>query len=42
MTKEQAINYLRASGFTENQIKEIVKAIELDLLERIMGEQNND
>lgn len=28
MTKEQAINYLRSSGFTEEQIKEIVTALD--------------
>lgn len=38
MSKEQAINYLRSCGFTEEQIEVIVKAIELDLLERIVGE----
>lgn len=28
MTREQAINYLRSSGFSEEQIQEIVKALE--------------
>jgi DNA-binding transcriptional MerR regulator len=28
MTREQAINYLRSSGFSEKQIQEIVKALE--------------
>lgn len=28
MTKEQAMNYLRSSGFSSEQIKEIVKAFE--------------
>jgi len=28
MTKEQAINYLRSSGYSSEQIKEIVKAFE--------------
>lgn len=28
MTREQAINYLRSSGFSEEQIQEIVQALE--------------
>ena len=28
MTREQAINYLRSSGMTDEQIQEVVEAIE--------------
>ena len=28
MTREQALNYLRSSGYSEEQIQEIVKALE--------------
>ena len=31
MTKEQAINYLRSSGFSGEQIQEIVKALDQEL-----------
>lgn len=36
MTKEQAINYLIGSGFTEEQIKEIVNALDQRMFEIIM------
>lgn len=35
MTKEEAINYLRSSGFTEEQIKEIVKALDQETMTAI-------
>ena len=35
MTKQQAINYLRSSGFSEEQIRTVVKAIENDYQERL-------
>ncbi len=39
MTKEQAINYLRSSGFSSEQIKEIVKALEQEpILDKIRAE----
>ena len=41
MTKEQAINYLRSSGFSSEQIKEIVKALEQEpALDKIRAERN--
>ena len=41
MTKEQAINYLRSSGFSSEQIKEIVKALEQEpILDKIRAEIN--
>jgi DNA-binding transcriptional MerR regulator len=41
MTKEQAINYLRSSGFSSEQIKEIVKALEQEpILDKIRTEIN--
>jgi len=41
MTKEQAINYLRNSGFSSEQIKEIVKALEQEpILDKIRAEIN--
>jgi DNA-binding transcriptional MerR regulator len=41
MTKEQAINYLRSSGFSSEQIKEIVKALEQEpILNKIRAEIN--
>jgi DNA-binding transcriptional MerR regulator len=39
MTREQAINYLRSSGFSEEQIQEIVKALEQEpVLDKIRAE----
>lgn len=39
MTREQAINYLRSSGFSEEQIQEIVKALEQEpVLDKIRFE----
>lgn len=39
MTKERAINYLRSSGFSSEQIKEIVKALEQEpILDKIRAE----
>lgn len=38
MTKEQALNYLRSSGFSSEQIKEIVKALEQEPLNKIRAE----
>lgn len=41
MTKEQAINYLRSSGFSSEQIKEIVKTLEQEpILDKIRAEIN--
>ena len=41
MTKEQAINYLKSSGFSSEQIKEIVKALEQEpVLDKIRAEIN--
>lgn len=38
MTKEQALNYLISSGFTEEQIKEIVNALDQRMPEIVITE----
>jgi DNA-binding transcriptional MerR regulator len=42
MTREQAINYLRSSGFSEEQIQEIVKALEQEPCDCISRQQAVD